>query len=80
MSLLESLVGVDDFCQIFLPFWYKRLLGDGSKKRLRSDQLRISEIMTIIIYIHQSRYRNIKSYYPEHVCKQLQTELFIIQS
>ena len=74
MSLLELFVDVDDFCQIFLPIWYKRLLGDGSKKRMRSGQLSISEIMTIIIYFHQSRYRNFKSYYSEHVCKQLRAE------
>jgi hypothetical protein len=74
MSLLELFVDVDDFCQIFLPIWYKRLLGDGSKKRLRSGQLSMSEIMTIIIYFHQSRYRDFKSYYINHVCKQLERE------
>ena len=34
----------------------------------------MSEIMTIIIYFHQSRYRNFKSYYNEHVCKLLRAE------
>jgi hypothetical protein len=74
MSLLELFVDVDDFCQIFLPIWHKRLLSDGSKKRLRKGQLSISEIMTIIIYFHQSRYRDFKTYYTEHVCKYLCTE------
>jgi Transposase DDE domain len=74
MSLLELFVDVDDFCQIFLPIWYKRLLSDGSKKRLRKGQLSISEIMTIIIYFHQSRYRDFKTYYTEHVCKYLCAE------
>lgn len=74
MSLLELFVDVDDFCQIFLPIWQKRLLGDCSKKRLRDGQLSLSEIMTIIIYFHQSCYRNFKSYYIEHVCQHLRAE------
>ncbi|SRR5258706_9233031 len=74
MSLLELFVSVDDFCQIFLPVWEKKLLADGSKKRCRAGQLRISEIMTILIYFHQSHYRNFKAYYTEHVCQQLKAE------
>lgn len=74
MSLLELFVSVDDFCQIFLPVWEKKLLADGSKKRRRTGQLRLSEIMTIIIYFHQSQYRNFKAYYTEHVCKHLRAE------
>ena len=72
MSLLELFVDVDDFCQIFLPVWEKKLIADGNKKRHRTGQLSISEIMTIIIYFHQSRYRNFKAYYIEHVNKHLQ--------
>ena len=34
MSLLELFVSVDDFCQIFLPVWEKKLLANGSKKTL----------------------------------------------
>ena len=74
MSLLELFVSVDDFCQIFLPIWEARQLEDGSKKRLRRGQLSISEIMTIIIYFHQSQYRNFKAYYIEHVCQHLRSE------
>ena len=74
MSLLELFVSVDDFCQIFLPVWEQKLMSDGSKKRRRSGQLSLSEIMTIIIYFHQSRYRNFKAYYTEHVCKHLRNE------
>lgn len=74
MSLLELFMDVDDFCQIFLPTWERKLLADGSKKRRRAGQLSISEIMTIIIYFHQSQYRNFKAYYIEHVCKHLKAE------
>ena len=44
MSLLELFVSVDDFCQVFLPFWERKLLADGKKKRRRTGQLRVSEI------------------------------------
>ena len=74
MSLLELFVSVDDFCQSFLPTWEARQLEDGSKKRLRRGQLSVSEIMTIIIYFHQSQYRNFKAYYTEHVCQHLRRE------
>ena len=74
MSLLELFVSVDDFCQAFLPIWERQLLAGGSKKRHRSGQLSMSEIMTILIYFHQSRYRNFKAYYKEYVCTQLKAE------
>ena len=74
MNLLELFVNVDDFCQIFLPIWEKKLISDGSKQRRRTGQFRISEIMTILIYFHQSQYRNFKAYYIEHVCKHLRSE------
>ena len=74
MSLLELFVSVDDFCLFFLPFWERKLLAEGSKKRRRAGQLRVSEIMTIIIYFHQSQYRNFKAYYTEHVSKHLRAE------
>ena len=73
-SLLELFVSVDDFCQVFLPFWKRKLLQDGSKTRNRPGQLSTSEIMTIIIYFHQSHYRNFKAYYTEHVCQHLRSE------
>jgi len=74
MSLLELFVSVDDFCQVFLPFWESKLLADGRKKRRRAGQLSVSEIMTIIIYFHHSQYRNFKAYYTDHVCRHLRTE------
>ena len=68
MSLLELCVSVDDFCQAFLPFWESKLLREDSRKRLRSGQLRVSEIMTILIHFHQSQYRNFKAYYIHGTC------------
>ena len=73
-SLLELFVNVDDFCQVFLPFWEQKLMQDGSKKRRRAGQLSVSEIMTIIIHFHQSHYRDFKTYYTDHVCQHLRAE------
>ena len=74
MSLLELFVDVDDFCKVFLPIWERSLLENGTRCRLRKGQLTVSEIMTIVIYFHQSHYRDFKAYYTEHICKQLQSE------
>jgi hypothetical protein len=73
-SLLELFVSVDDFCQVFLHFWERLLMQDGSKKRRRAGEMRMSEIMTILIYFHQSHYRNFKTYYTEYVCQHLRKE------
>ena len=73
-SLLELFVSVDDFCQVFLPYWERKLIEDGRKKCQRCGQLSVSEIMTILIYFHQSHYRNFKAYYTEHVCRNLRAE------
>jgi hypothetical protein len=74
MSLLELFVHIDDFCLAFLPHWQQNLISDGSKKRSRNGNLTVSEIMTIIVYFHQSRYRHFKAYYTEHVCEHMRNE------
>ena len=74
MSLLDLFVDVDDFCLVFLPLWEQRLLAEASKCRRRKGQLRMSEVMTIIIHFHQSHYRDFKAYYTDHVCKYLRSE------
>ena len=47
------------------------MIQSGTKKRNRSGQLSISEIMTIYIHFHQSHYRDFKSYYLCYVNKYL---------
>lgn len=67
MSVLEVFCHVDDFCQTFAPEWERELLQAGLKQRCRRGQLCASEIMTILIYFHQIRYRDFKTYYTQHV-------------
>jgi hypothetical protein len=73
-SLLEMFCDVEDFCQTFQPYWEQNQLTAGIKRRRRTGQLCLSEIMTIIIHFHQSSYRNFKAYYQEHVMVQLRSE------
>jgi len=73
-SLLHLFCHVDDFCQAFLPVWEKQLLASGARQRQRQRSLAMSEIMTILIYFHQSHYRNFKAYYCQHVLPHLRRE------
>ena len=62
-SLVELFCSVDDFCQVFLQAAERKAIGDGKQTRNRKRSLTISEIMTILIFFHQSHYRNFKAYY-----------------
>ena len=73
-SLVEMFCDVDDFCQEFEPYWEQQQLTTGLKRRRRTGQLCLSEIMTIIIHFHQSSYRDFKAYYEEHVMIHLRAE------
>ena len=74
MSLLELFCHVDDFCRVFEPAWQHRLLSEGVRQRCRSTRLSLSEMMTIMIYFHQSRYRDFKTYYTQYVMVHLPAE------
>lgn len=74
MSLLELFCHVDDFCQEFAGEWERVQLDSGAKRRRRAGQLWLSEIMTIIIYFHQMRYRDFKTYYTRFVQVYLRAE------
>jgi len=74
MSLTRLFCDVDDFCQWFMVEWEKTQIEDGTKKRRRSRSLSHSEIITIIIFYHQSGYKTFKWFYERHVCKRMQKE------
>jgi len=71
MSLFELFIDVDDFCKIFEPRWTSFQLANGLRQRKRATQLKLSEIMTIMIYFHQSGYRYFKTYYQNYVQEHL---------
>lgn len=74
MSILELFCDVDDFCLWFARSarWYA--LGPAKNKRGPKPTLVLSEIMTIIIHFHQSRYRDFKAYYTRYVLVHLRSE------
>jgi hypothetical protein len=74
MSLLELFCDVDDFCLEFEPKWQAHLLNSGVRRRNRCGGLCLSEIMTILIHFHESRYRDFKSYYTQQVQEHLNGE------
>lgn len=74
MSLLELFCHVDDFWMQFGPQWERELLAAGAKHRRRAGQLCASEIMTLLIYFHQMRYRDFKTYYTQFVQVYLRSE------
>ena len=73
MSLLNLFVAVDDFCQTVTAQMAQPLLGRANRPG-RKPSLAASEVMTIIIYFHMSRYRDFKTYYTQYVMKHLQGE------
>lgn len=74
MSLLELFCHVDTFCQTFLPHWDQQLRAHGQRARRRTGHLAMSEVMTIVIYFHQMRFRDFKTYYLSYVLGHLQGE------
>jgi len=63
MSLLELFCDVDDFCIVMEEAARHKQLGRSRRKPGRKPNLCLSEIMTILIYFHQSRYRDFKNFY-----------------
>ena len=74
MSLLELFCHVDDFWLQFVPHWEQLLLQTGLRQRRRDGQLCASEIMTLMIYFHQLRFRDFKTYYTRYVQVHLRSE------
>lgn len=73
MSLLELFCNIDDFWQIYEPVWQETLLTTGQQRR-RESRMSMSEMMTLVVYFHQKRYRDFKTYYTEYVMTDLQGE------
>jgi hypothetical protein len=64
--LVEDFCQIDDFCRAFHPCWQARLLPEAAqpaKRRGPEAGLADSEIMTIIVLCHSSRFRHFKAFY-----------------
>ncbi len=65
MELDKLFCEIDDFCLIFEPHFQSQLLNYSERKRIKNSRLSLSEIMTIVVYFHHSRYRDFKHYYQD---------------
>ncbi len=72
--LLTLFCAIDDFCKAFSRYWRRFLLTSGVAKRIKPSGLCLSEVMTIMVNFHLSRYRTFKDYYLKHVWLHLRAE------
>ncbi|MBV8362861.1 MAG: hypothetical protein JO189_33745 [Deltaproteobacteria bacterium] len=65
--MLERLIGtfceVDDFCKAFVPQWAAYLIGTGNAPHGPEPGLAASEIIAILLMLHSSRCKYLKSFY-----------------
>ena len=61
--LVETFCAVDDFCKTFLPQGEAYLLRNGTAPRGPAPGLCVSEIMTILLMLHGSGFKYLKSFY-----------------
>lgn len=73
MPLLDIFYYTDEFCKFFEQEAKKYSLQNPIKEDFKS-KMTLSEIMTIMIFWHQSGYKNFKSYYKNFVLVYLKTE------
>ncbi len=62
MSILELFCSVDDFWLQFVPQWQASLLSTDQRHRARATRMHPSEMMTTLIWFHESHYRTFKAY------------------
>ncbi|HBE20848.1 MAG TPA: IS982 family transposase [Cyanobacteria bacterium UBA11367] len=65
MNLTELFCEIDDFCHDFEPKFNEKLITSSVQtiRNTPASRLCLSEILTIIIYFHQSAHRTFKNYY-----------------
>ncbi len=61
--LVEVFCDVDDFCQAFFPQWKAHLIGSGAAPRGPEAGLCASEIITLLLVLHGSRFKYLKNFY-----------------
>jgi hypothetical protein len=69
MKTIKIFCEVHDFWKQFQVEWEKILLTESRPKRRKACRLCMSEVMTIVILFHFSRYRTFKDYYQQQVMR-----------
>ena len=62
-QLIKIFCEIDDYCKDYELSCRKFLIDDNLKSVISKSSMTLSEIMTILVYFHQSRFRDFKSYY-----------------
>ena len=74
MNILPLFCEIDDFFLAFEKYQAQRVFpGTVREKRGRPRRLHPSEVMTILVNFHQSKYRTFKDYYLKEVCLHLRS-------
>lgn len=73
MILTKIFYDCDNFMKEFEEEYKKKLIEDKKSKSKYNSRLSMSEIMTILIYFHNSGYRTFKDYYIKYVYKNLKS-------
>ena len=71
-NIIEVFCIIDDFSKMFDEVVKVHSIeeGTGKKKRNRKFKMSDSEVMTILVMFHHSRYRDLKSFYLNYICTQ----------
>jgi hypothetical protein len=78
MKLTTIFYHVDEFCKLFEKEFKKRVLSDGKGLRNRGTTLEASEVITILIYYHESGFKTFKDYYTKNT--DIQTAFLVLPS
>jgi hypothetical protein len=62
-QLIKMFCKIDDYCKVYEQNIKKLLNKDELKQTIPKSSLALSEIITIVVYFHQSKIRNFKAYY-----------------
>ena len=74
-NLIEIFCILDEFCRFFDPELKKRAVSvSGKRHRNRPCRMSDSEIMTILVLFHTSRFRDLKSFYLGYICQHMRKD------
>lgn len=74
-NIIEIFCFLDEFCKYFEPELKKRAISTSGKlHRNRLGRMSDSEIMTVLVLFHTSRFRDLKSFYLGYICQHRRKE------
>jgi transposase len=74
MDIVTMFCDIDDFCRHWLAARYPQLAAPAPARQHRPARLTLSEVMTILVFLHASHYRTFKHFYLAHMLLQRRGE------